>query len=63
MVSVDNSWFFTSRIGGFLWLLTELELALDGPIKSFSDNRTSIGVAHDLVQHVRTKHIETAFDI
>ena len=44
-----------------LWirlLLTELGLALATPMKLHCDSKAAIAIAHDPVQHDRTKHIE-----
>ncbi|RDX90757.1 Copia protein, partial [Mucuna pruriens] len=44
-----------------LWMkiiLDNLEVKYEGPIKLFCDNNLDISIAHNSVQHDRTKHIE-----
>ena len=44
-----------------LWIrrvLEELKLRIDLPMKLFCDNKAAISIAHNPVQHDRTKHIE-----
>ncbi|RDX91162.1 Copia protein, partial [Mucuna pruriens] len=44
-----------------LWMkiiLNDLKVKYEGPIKLFSGNNSTISVAHNPVQHDRTKHIE-----
>jgi ATP sulfurylase len=44
-----------------LWLqvlLVELELHLHGPLMLYCDNKATIYIANNLVQHDRTKHIK-----
>jgi len=44
-----------------LWLkiiLEDLKIKLEGPIKLYCDNKSAINIAHNPVQHDRTKHIE-----
>ncbi|RDY13166.1 Copia protein, partial [Mucuna pruriens] len=44
-----------------LWMniiLDDLKVKYEGPIKLFCDNNSIISIAHNLVQHDRTKHIE-----
>ena len=44
-----------------LWLkiiLDDLRVNLDGPMKLYSDNKSAINIAHNPIQHDRTKHIE-----
>ena len=44
-----------------LWihkLLKELKLESKSPIKVFCDNKAAISIAHNPVQHDRTKHVE-----
>ncbi|RDX81686.1 Copia protein, partial [Mucuna pruriens] len=44
-----------------LWMkiiLDDLKVKYDGPIKLFCDNNLNISIAHNPVQHNRTKHIE-----
>ena len=44
-----------------LWitnLLAKLRFSVPSPIQLFCDNKSAICIAHDPVQHDRTKHIE-----
>ncbi|RDY07695.1 Copia protein, partial [Mucuna pruriens] len=44
-----------------LWMkiiLDDLKVKYEGPIKLFYDNNSTISIAHNQVQHDRTKHIE-----
>ncbi|RDX97510.1 Copia protein, partial [Mucuna pruriens] len=44
-----------------LWMkiiLDDLKVKYEGPIKLFCDNNSAISIAHNPVQHDRTKHIE-----
>lgn len=44
-----------------LWIkrvLKELQLEADLPMKLFCDNKAAINIAHNLVQHDWTKHVE-----
>ena len=44
-----------------LWLkniLEDLKVKWEGPMKLYCDNKSSISIAHNPVQHDRTKHIE-----
>ncbi|WJZ84042.1 hypothetical protein VitviT2T_003670 [Vitis vinifera] len=44
-----------------LWLkiiLDELRIKWDDPIKLYCDNKSTINIAHDPIQHDRTNHIE-----
>jgi ATP sulfurylase len=44
-----------------LWLkknLEELKRPLEMPMKLYCDNKAAINIAHNLVQHDRTKHVE-----
>jgi len=44
-----------------LWLkiiLEDLKIRWDKPMKLYYDNKYAISIAHNLVQHDRTKHIE-----
>ena len=44
-----------------LWLkiiLDDLRIKWDGPIKLYYDNKSTINIAHNPIQHDRTKHIE-----
>ena len=44
-----------------LWLkiiLDDLRIKWDGPMKLYYDNKLTINIAHNLIQHDRTKHTE-----
>ena len=44
-----------------LWLkiiLEDLRIKLDEPMKRYCDNKSAISIAHNPMQHDRTKHIE-----
>lgn len=44
-----------------LWMkqiLEDLKIQCEGPMKLFCNNKSTISVAHNPVQHDRTKHIE-----
>ena len=44
-----------------LWLkiiLEDLKIRWDGPMRLYCDNKSAISIAHNPVQHDRTKHIE-----
>ena len=44
-----------------LWLkiiLDDLRIKWDGPMKLYCDNKSAINIAHNPIQHERTKHIE-----
>ena len=44
-----------------LWLkiiLEDLKIEWDSPIRLYCDNKSTISIAHNTVQHDRTKHIE-----
>ena len=44
-----------------LWLkiiLDDLRIKWDDPMKLYCDNKLTINIAHNLIQHDRTKHIE-----
>ncbi|RDY02251.1 Copia protein, partial [Mucuna pruriens] len=44
-----------------LWMkiiLDDLKVNYEGPIKLFCDNNSAISIAHNPVQHDKTKHIE-----
>ena len=48
-------------IGGLLWLkiiLEDLRIKWDEPMRLYCDNKSTISIAHNPVQHDRTKHIE-----
>ena len=43
-----------------LWLkiiLDDLKIKWEGPMKLYCDKKSTINIAHNLVQHDRTKHI------
>ena len=40
------------------WVLEELRIQWSGLMKLYSDNKSAISIAHNLVQHDRTKHVE-----
>ena len=42
----------------FQTLLRDLGVSIDGPMKLYCDNKAAINIAHNPVQHDRTKHIE-----
>jgi hypothetical protein len=39
-------------------VLEDLKIQCEGPMKLFCDNKLAISIAHNPVQHDRTKHIE-----
>ena len=39
-------------------LLSELQVKVQEPLRLFYDNKTAISIAHNPVQHDRTKHID-----
>ncbi|RDY05890.1 Copia protein, partial [Mucuna pruriens] len=39
-------------------ILDDLKVKYEGPIKLFCDNNSTVSIAHNLVQHDKTKHIE-----
>ncbi|RDX96638.1 Copia protein, partial [Mucuna pruriens] len=39
-------------------ILDDLKVKYEGPIKLFCDNNSAISIAHNSIQHDRTKHIE-----
>ena len=44
-----------------LWLeiiLKDLKVPIEKPMKLYCDNKSTINIAHNLVQHDRTKHVE-----
>ena len=44
-----------------LWsriILDDLRIKWDDPMKLYNDNKSAINIAHNLIQHDRTKHIE-----
>ncbi|KAL6338368.1 hypothetical protein AAG906_018739 [Vitis piasezkii] len=40
-------------------LLRELQVNLENPMRLYCDNKAAINIAHNLVQHDRTKHIDS----
>ena len=40
------------------WILEELKKPMETPMKLYCDNKTTISIAHNPVQHDQTKHIE-----
>ncbi|GAV76356.1 hypothetical protein CFOL_v3_19831, partial [Cephalotus follicularis] len=51
----------TQGICELLWLkiiLKDLKIKWEGPMKLYCDNKSAINIAHNPVQHDRTKHIE-----
>ncbi|KOM49942.1 hypothetical protein LR48_Vigan08g076900 [Vigna angularis] len=49
------------RICELLWLkiiLEDLKIKWDEPMRLYCDNKSAISIAHNPVQHDRTKHIE-----
>ena len=54
-------WAMAQGICELLWLkiiLEDSKIKWDGPMKLYSDNKSAISIAHNLVQHDRIKHIE-----
>lgn len=44
-----------------LWIkiiLDDLKIKWEGPIRLFREDKSATNIAHDLVQHDRTKHVE-----
>ena len=44
-----------------LWLkiiIDDLKIEWNGPMKLYCDNKSAINIAHNLMQHDRTKHVE-----
>lgn len=39
-------------------VLEDLKIKDGGPIKLFCDNKSSVGITHNLVEHNTTKHIK-----
>lgn len=39
-------------------LLSEVEFPITGPMHLYYDNKAAISIAHDPVQHDRSKHVE-----
>ena len=39
-------------------ILDDLRIKWDGPMKLYCDNKSTINIAHNPIQHDRTKHIE-----
>ncbi|RVW23389.1 Retrovirus-related Pol polyprotein from transposon RE1 [Vitis vinifera] len=51
----------TQGVCELLWLkivLEDLKIKWDGPMRLYCDNKSAISIAHNPVQHNRTKHIE-----
>jgi hypothetical protein len=48
----------TKEIVWLRWLLADMEVSLSHPTPMYYDNQSSIQMAHNLVFHERTKHIE-----
>ena len=51
----------TQGIYNILWiqkLLEDMKLKFDFPLKLCCDSKSTISIAHNIVQHHRTKHIE-----
>ncbi|KAI3447048.1 hypothetical protein Pfo_003713, partial [Paulownia fortunei] len=42
----------------FKFILEDLNIRWDGPMRLYCDNKSAINIAHNPVQHDRTKHIE-----
>jgi len=60
-VQDPNNVLIDQGICELLWLeiiLKDLKIKWNGPIKLYCDNKSAITIAHNLVQHDRTKHIE-----
>jgi len=50
-----------ARICELLWLkqtLEDLKIHCEGPMKLFRHNKSTIIIAHNLIQHYMTNHIE-----
>ena len=46
---------------GLLWLkiiLEDLRIKWEGPMRLFCNNKSAINIAHNPIQHDKTKHIE-----
>jgi len=48
----------TKEIVWLRWLLADMRVFFSHPTSMFCDNQSSIQIAHNLVFHERTKHIE-----
>jgi len=48
----------TKEIVWLRWLLADMEIFFSHPTPMYCDNQSSIQIAHNLVFHERTKHIE-----
>ena len=51
----------TQEVCELLWLkivLEDLKIKGDGPMKLYCDNKSAISIAHNPMQHDRTKDIE-----
>jgi len=54
-------WAMALGICELLWMkiiLDDLKIEWNGPMKLYCDNKSAINIAHNLVQHERTKHVE-----
>ena len=40
-------------------VINDLRIKMEGPTRIYYDNKLAINIAHYLIQHDRTKHIET----
>ncbi|RVW96044.1 Retrovirus-related Pol polyprotein from transposon RE1 [Vitis vinifera] len=49
---------YCTFLGGNLIILNDLRIKWDSPMKLYCDNKSAINIAHNLIQHDRTKHIE-----
>ncbi|RVW61442.1 Retrovirus-related Pol polyprotein from transposon RE1 [Vitis vinifera] len=47
-----------STTGYYTFLGDDLRIKWDGPMKLYCDNKSAINIAHNPIQHDRTKHIE-----
>ena len=53
-----------ARVCELLWvkiILEDLKIQWSKPMKLYCDNKSAINIAHNLVQHDRTKHIEIVY--
>ena len=65
MVARSNTevefWAMAQGVGELFWMkiiLEDLREKYEAPIKMFCDNKLAINIAHNPVQHDKTKHIE-----
>ncbi|KAL6332216.1 hypothetical protein AAG906_001931 [Vitis piasezkii] len=49
---------YCTFLGSNLIILYDLRIKWDGPMKLYCDNKSTINIAHNPIQHDRTKHIE-----